>query len=72
MVFEAMASGDPIDAQKEKRWPDRLGVSGPKVEFKPSDENSDLEDDEEEVKASQVRVVDPDELDGEGIWQKVE
>lgn len=71
MALEAMASGDPIDAQREKRWPDRLSVAGPKVEFKPSGENSDLED-EDEIKATQVRAIDPEEMDGEDLWEKVE
>jgi hypothetical protein len=47
-----MASGDPLDLQREKRWPNRTGEAGPqvqkgvKVEFKPWEEDSDFSDQE--------------------------
>ncbi|CCM03189.1 uncharacterized protein FIBRA_05311 [Fibroporia radiculosa] len=40
----AMASGDPVDEQREKRWPNRTTHANPKVEFKPWEEDSDLSD----------------------------
>jgi hypothetical protein len=39
-----MASGEPIDTQREKRWPNH--TSGVKVEFKPWEEDSDYSDPE--------------------------
>ena len=47
-----MASGDPVDLQREKRWPNRTGDAAPqaqkgvKVEFKPWEEDSDFSDQE--------------------------
>ncbi|RDB22845.1 putative nucleolar protein C2C4.08 [Hypsizygus marmoreus] len=41
-----MASGDPVDIQREKRWPNRTGDRGVKVEFKPYEEDSDYSDEE--------------------------
>ena len=70
MVFETMASGEPIDAQRERRWPERMSTNGPKVDFKPSDENSDL-DDEDGIMANQVRAIDPEEDISESVWQRL-
>ncbi|KAF5387708.1 hypothetical protein D9615_000493 [Tricholomella constricta] len=41
----AMAAGDPVDIQREKRWPNRTG-QGVKVDFNPHEENSDYSDEE--------------------------
>ncbi|KAG5639275.1 hypothetical protein H0H81_004936 [Sphagnurus paluster] len=41
----SMAGGDPVDIQREKRWPNQTG-QGVKVDFKPHEENSDLSDEE--------------------------
>ncbi|TBU32800.1 hypothetical protein BD311DRAFT_749753 [Dichomitus squalens] len=40
----SMASGDPLDEQREKRWPNRTVDSKPKVEFADWEEDSDLSD----------------------------
>ena len=42
-----MASGEPVDLQRETRWPnrtERTGTRGPKVQFQPWEENSDYSD----------------------------
>jgi hypothetical protein len=44
-----MASGDPVDMQREKRWPNRTETTGPsgqgvKVRFQEDDEYSDGSD----------------------------
>jgi hypothetical protein len=44
-----MASGDPVDIQREKRWPNRTGNGTVKVEFKPHEEDSDVTDSEDEL-----------------------
>lgn len=47
--MKTMASGDPVDIQREKRWPNRTGTTttrGVKVEFKPWEEDSDYSDEE--------------------------
>ncbi len=37
-----MATGDPLDAQREQRWPNHTGPrGGVKVEFTPEEEDSD-------------------------------
>lgn len=41
-----MASGDPVDVQRETRWPNRTGARGVKVAFKPYEEDSDYSDEE--------------------------
>ena len=48
-----MASGDPVDLQREKRWPGRIGeptpqgpTKGMKVNFLPWEEDSDYSDTE--------------------------
>ena len=60
-----MASGAPIDAQREKRWPDRLAPAGPKVEFLPADEDSDCVADDD-IKDLWGGEEVPYEPDGEG------
>ncbi|KAF8663461.1 hypothetical protein AX16_001031 [Volvariella volvacea WC 439] len=49
-ALKLMASGDPVDIQREKRWPNRTGA-GPgenaiKVQFHPWEEDSDYSDNE--------------------------
>jgi hypothetical protein len=41
-----MAEGDPIDIQREKRWPNQTAATGVKVELKPWEEDSDYSDEE--------------------------
>jgi hypothetical protein len=45
-----MASGEPLDTQREIRWPNRTGLtgtdSGVKVQFEPYEEDSDYSDQE--------------------------
>jgi hypothetical protein len=41
----AMAGGDPVDLQREKRWPNHT-TQGVKVAFKPYEEDSDYSDEE--------------------------
>ncbi|KAG5648977.1 hypothetical protein DXG03_000326 [Asterophora parasitica] len=45
-----MAGGDPVDIQREKRWPNRTS-QGVKVDFKPHEEDSDFSDEEGLVKS---------------------
>ncbi|KAI1795205.1 hypothetical protein LXA43DRAFT_970852 [Ganoderma leucocontextum] len=40
----SMASGDPLDEQREKRWPNRTVNGEPKVEFAEWEEDSDMSD----------------------------
>ncbi|KAM5540481.1 hypothetical protein V8D89_005939 [Ganoderma adspersum] len=40
----SMASGDPVDEQREKRWPNRTVNGQPKVEFAEWEEDSDMSD----------------------------
>lgn len=40
----SMASGDPLDEQREKRWPNRTVAGQPKVEFAEWEEDSDMSD----------------------------
>ncbi|KAG6810871.1 hypothetical protein H0H92_009992 [Tricholoma furcatifolium] len=42
----SMANGDPVDMQREKRWPKRTGDQGVKVEFKEEELESDFSDEE--------------------------
>lgn len=53
LALQAMASGDPVDLQREKRWPNRtdgpegtLPTKGVKVGFLPWEEDSDYSDQE--------------------------
>lgn len=53
LAAKSMASGDPVDMQREQRWPsNRTGEtpaqqpSGVKVQFLPHEENSDYSDTE--------------------------
>ena len=39
-----MASGDPLDQQREARWPNRTADAQPKVQFHDWEEDSDLSD----------------------------
>ncbi|PPQ68001.1 hypothetical protein CVT26_007364 [Gymnopilus dilepis] len=45
LAAKEMASGDPVDVQREKRWPNQTPV-GVKVELKPWQEDSDYSDEE--------------------------
>ncbi|KAJ7904609.1 hypothetical protein B0H14DRAFT_2663635 [Mycena olivaceomarginata] len=49
-ALRAMASGEPLDTQREIRWPNRTGPagtdSGVKVQFEPYEEDSDYSDQE--------------------------
>lgn len=45
LAMESMANGDPIDAQREKRWPNQT-VTGVQVSLKPWQEDSDFSDEE--------------------------
>ncbi|KZT74359.1 hypothetical protein DAEQUDRAFT_781910 [Daedalea quercina L-15889] len=40
----SMASGDTLDVQRDKRWPNRTSSINTKVEFKPWEEDSDEDD----------------------------
>ncbi|RPD67192.1 hypothetical protein L226DRAFT_529578 [Lentinus tigrinus ALCF2SS1-7] len=40
----SMASGDPVDQQREQRWPNRTADNMPKVEFQEWEEDSDFSD----------------------------
>ncbi|KAF8076494.1 hypothetical protein FPV67DRAFT_1618269 [Lyophyllum atratum] len=52
----SMAAGDPVDIQREKRWPNHT-AKGVKVDFKPHEENSDYSDEEAPVPtAASIRV----------------
>ncbi|KAJ3538717.1 hypothetical protein NM688_g6478 [Phlebia brevispora] len=46
MAARSMASGEPCDAQRERRWPSRSSVTEPKVNFEPWEEDSDYSDTE--------------------------
>ncbi|KAJ7283553.1 hypothetical protein C8J57DRAFT_1292881 [Mycena rebaudengoi] len=49
-ALEEMASGQPLDMQREARWPNRTGepgsTAGVKVQFQPYEEDSDFSDQE--------------------------
>jgi hypothetical protein len=51
----SMAAGDPVDIQREKRWPNHT-AQGVKVDFKPHEEDSDFSDEEGLVPRSKSRV----------------
>ena len=53
-----MAKGDPVDIQREMRWPNRTG-RGVKVDFKPQEEDSDYSDDEGLMPAGATYTLDP-------------
>jgi len=44
LAFKEMASGDPVDVQREKRWPNRTSTANQKVQFLPWEEGSDVSD----------------------------
>ena len=49
LAMKSMASGDPLDIQREARWPNRTeatGTRGPKVQFQPWEEDSEYSDQE--------------------------
>jgi len=43
--MKAMAEGDPLDMQREKRWPNQTNT-GVQVELQPWQEDSDYSDEE--------------------------
>lgn len=43
--MKAMAEGDPLDMQREKRWPNQTNT-GVQVELQPWQEDSDFSDEE--------------------------
>ncbi|KAG6911186.1 hypothetical protein DXG01_003053 [Tephrocybe rancida] len=51
-----MADGDPVDIQREKRWPNRTS-QGVQVAFKPHEEDSDYSDEEGIVPPSRENVI---------------
>lgn len=57
-ALENMASGDPLDMQREKRWPLQT-VAGVKVELKPWQEDSDYSDEEGVLPAPYVTKIPP-------------
>ncbi|KAL6309686.1 hypothetical protein BKA93DRAFT_849857 [Sparassis latifolia] len=44
LAMQSMAAGDPVDVQREKRWPNRTTSTDPKVAFEPWEEDSDYDD----------------------------
>ena len=44
LALKSMASGDPVDQQSDKRWPNQTPANNPKVEFQPYEEDSDYSD----------------------------
>ncbi|THH19861.1 hypothetical protein EW146_g1404 [Bondarzewia mesenterica] len=58
LALAAMASGDPLDLQREKRWPNHTAIGrGPRVHFSKLEENSDasdLTDDDEPIMEFQL------------------
>ncbi|KAI0068534.1 hypothetical protein BV25DRAFT_1791899 [Artomyces pyxidatus] len=47
LALISMASGDPLDIQREKRWPNHTqGATGPAVKFSKVEEDSEASDDE--------------------------
>jgi DNA polymerase III epsilon subunit-like protein len=47
LAMRSMASGEPVDLQRETRWPNRTNSTanqGPKVQFQAWEENSDYSD----------------------------
>ena len=42
----AMASGDPVDQQREARWPNRSSATEPKVIFNPYEDDDEYSDTE--------------------------
>lgn len=53
-----MASGDPVDVQRQKRWPAAVSSTEPKVNLRPPDEDSEPEDDD--VLNIRNLIVDPE------------
>ncbi|KAG6866438.1 hypothetical protein C0991_003956 [Blastosporella zonata] len=51
-----MADGDPVDIQREKRWPNRTG-QGIKVDFKPEEQDSDFSDEDGLAAPSVANVI---------------
>jgi len=53
LALREMASGEPLDTQRERRWPNRTGAGDPgsnvgalQVQFEPYEEDSDISDQE--------------------------
>ncbi|TFK75817.1 hypothetical protein BDN72DRAFT_785842 [Pluteus cervinus] len=60
----SMASGGPVDLQREERWPNRTEQQGVKVKWKPWEESSDYSD-EEGILGDYPVVIPPEGLEGE-------
>lgn len=43
LALKSMASGDPLDQQRDKRWPNMTATNNLKVEFK-ADDKEEAED----------------------------
>ena len=43
-AFTAMAAGDPVDQQRDQRWPNRTADAQPRVQFHDWEEESDVSD----------------------------
>lgn len=78
LALQSMASGDPIDMQREKRWPNRTGnnvgtpqtnTAGVKVGFDAWEEDEDFSDQEGVfgpiIETTQSTVPDDDRNDEE-------
>lgn len=65
--MQSMASGDPVDLQREKRWPNQT-VSGVQVSLKPWQEDSDYSDEEgifesfQPIQTTPKEVAKPEEM----------
>ncbi|TFK43450.1 hypothetical protein BDQ12DRAFT_675007 [Crucibulum laeve] len=46
LAMKEMAEGDPLDIQREQRWPNRTGTGGVQVQLKAWEEDSDYSDEE--------------------------
>ncbi|KZT20365.1 hypothetical protein NEOLEDRAFT_1075745 [Neolentinus lepideus HHB14362 ss-1] len=57
-ALKSMASGDPVDMQREKRWPNHTegSMTGVKVQFQPWEENSDYSDSEGLMPAPKLKL----------------
>ena len=43
-AFTDMAAGDPVDQQRDQRWPNRTADAQPRVQFHDWEEESDVSD----------------------------
>ncbi|KAF9821138.1 hypothetical protein IEO21_00746 [Rhodonia placenta] len=66
-AMRSMASGDPVDEQREKRWPNRTTSTNPKVEFKAWEEDSDFDDENFMPVDMNARLENGEETTGNGF-----